>query len=291
MGTSCKALLFFSSYYDAIQDLKPMQRLEAYDAIFRYGFFGIEPNPSKAFSPLWKLIKPNIDSSIKKRDDGSKGGRSKKTSGLDDSETTGLETGETAGNAISASNKEKEKDKEMDKDKGKGFPGASLPGRSLKRKGTSPAEPVFQSLPGSLERLGYAATEDLKKRRIKELEQAAQHTTASPPDDDAETRRLKQQFMQQLNPVPMAAPGTPTADTSTGTAAASTQPLAHGVDQSAAPTLEAVQAPQPSGDHVHDQADTDPAGQEITAQSAPQHPPEESPAASTTPDRCQSGTT
>ena len=61
MGTSCKALLFFSSYYDAIQDLKPMQRLEAYDAIFRYGFFGIEPNPSKAFSPLWKLIKPNGD--------------------------------------------------------------------------------------------------------------------------------------------------------------------------------------------------------------------------------------
>lgn len=114
MGTSCKALLFFSSYYDAIQDLKPMQRLEAYDAIFRYGFFGIEPNPSKAFSPLWKLIKPNIDSSIKKRDDGSKGGRSKKTSGFDDSETTGLETGETAGNAISASNKEKEKDKEKD---------------------------------------------------------------------------------------------------------------------------------------------------------------------------------
>lgn len=274
MGTSCKALLFFSSYYDAIQDLKPMQRLEAYDAIFRYGFFGIEPNPSKAFSPLWKLIKPNIDSSIKKRDDGSKGGRSKKTSGL--------ETGETAGNAISASNKEKEKDK----DKGKGFPGASLPGRSLKRKGTSPAEPVFQSLPGSLEHLGYAATEDLKKRRIKELEQAAQHTTASPPDDDAETRRLKQQFMQQLNPVPMAAPGTPTADTSTGTAAASTQTPAHGVDQSAAPTLEAIQAPQ----SFHDQADTGPAGQEITTQPAPQHPPEESPAASTTPDRCQSGT-
>lgn len=208
MGTSGKALLFFSSYYDAIQDLKPMQRLEAYDAIFRYGFFGIEPNPSKAFSPLWKLIKPNIDSSIKKRDDGSKGGRSKKTSGFDDSETTGLETGETAGNAISASNKEKEKDKEMDKDKGKGFPGASLPGRSLKRKGTSPAEPVFQSLPDSGRLPGYDGTEELRKQRLKELEQAAQHTTAQPPDDDAETRRLKQQFMQQLNPVPVAAPGT-----------------------------------------------------------------------------------
>ncbi len=276
MGTSCKALLFFSSYYDAIQDLKPMQRLEAYDAIFRYGFFGIEPNPSKAFSPLWKLIKPNIDSSIKKRDDGSKGGRSKKTSGFDDSETTGLETGETAGNAISASNKEKEKDKEMDKDKGKGFPDASLPGRSLKRKGTSPAEPVFQSLPDSGRLPGYDGTEELRKQRLKELEQAAQHTTAQPPDDDAETRRLKQRFMQQLNPVPVAA--------------ASTQTPAHGADQSAAPTLEAAQAPQSSGDSAHDQPDTGPAGQKITTQPAPQHPPEESPAASTTPDRCQIGT-
>lgn len=289
MGTSCKALLFFSSYYDAIQDLKPMQRLEAYDAIFRYGFFGIEPNPSKAFSPLWKLIKPNIDSSIKKRDDGSKGGRSKKTSGFDDSETTGLETGETAGNAISASNKEKEKDKEMDKDKGKGFPGALLPGRSLKRKGTSPAEPVFQSLPDSGRLPGYDGTEVLRKQRLKELEQAAQHTTARPPDDDAETRRLKRQFMQKLNPVPVAAPGMPPADT--GTAAASTQTTAHGADQSAAPTLEATQAPQPSGAHAHDQPDTGPAGQEITAQPAPQHPPEEPPAASITPDRCQIGTT
>ena len=266
-----------------------MQRLEAYDAIFRYGFFGIEPNPSKAFSPLWKLIKPNIDSSIKKRDDGSKGGRSKKTSGFDDRETTGLETGETAGNAISASNKEKEKDKEMDKDKGKGFPGASLPRRSMKRKGTSPAEPVFKSMPESSDRIGYEATENLRKKRLEELEQEAQHTTAKPPDDDEETRRLKQQFMQQLNQVPVAAPGTPPADT--GTAAASTQTTAHGADQSAAPTLEAVQAPQPPGDSAHDRADTGPAGQEITAQPAPQHPPEEPPAASTTPDRCKIGTT
>ena len=154
---------------------------------------------------------------------------------------------------------------------------------------TSPAEPVFQSLPDSGRLPGYDGTEELRKQRLKELEQAAQHTTARPPDDDAETRRLKQQFMQQLNPVPAAAPSTPPADT--GTAAASTQTPAHGADQSAAPTLEAVQAPQPSGDSARDQPDTGPAGQEITAQPAPQHPPEESPAASTAPDRCQIGTT
>lgn len=151
------------------------------------------------------------------------------------------------------------------------------------------AEPVFQSLPDSGRLPGYDGTEVLRKQRLKELEQAAQHTTARPPDDDAETRRLKRQFMQQLNPVPVAAPGMPPADT--GTAAASTQTTAHGADQSAAPTLEATQAPQPSGAHAHDQPDTGPAGQEITAQPAPQHPPEEPPAASITPDRCQIGTT
>lgn len=196
MGTSCKALLFFSSYYDAIQDLKPMQQLEAYNAIFQYAFYGTEPKLSKTVKPLWTLIKPTIDSSMKKRADGSKGGRSKKTSGFDDSETTGLETGETAGNAISASNKEK--DKEMDKDKGKGFPGASLPGRSLKRKGTSPAEPFFQSLPSGTNRIGYAGTEELKKRQIPKIEKAAEQIAAQPQtqQEDTETAKLKKAFRQ-----------------------------------------------------------------------------------------------
>lgn len=206
MGTSCKALLFFSSYYDAIQDLKPMQQLEAYNAIFQYVFYGTEPKLSKTVKPLWTLIKPTIDSSMKKRADGSKGGRSKKTSGFDDSETTGLETGETAGNAISASNKEK--DKEMDKDKGKGFPGASLPGRSLKRKGTSPAEPFFQSLPSGTNRIGYAGTEELKTRQIPKIEKAAEQIAAQPQtqQEDTETAELKKAFWQSAGQEQNAAP-------------------------------------------------------------------------------------
>ena len=272
---------FFRSYYEAFSMLSPRVRLELYDALCEFMFNGVEKELGKTASSHWKLIKPILESNNKNRDNALKTGRGKKSaaSAMTDS----------AGDCDVTSNKEKEKDKDMDRDKGKGIPGASLPGRSLKRKGTSPAEPVFQSLPGSLERLGYAATEDLKKRRIKELEQATQHTTSRPVDDDAETRRLKQRFMQQLNPVPVAAPETPLADT--GTAAASTQTPAHGADQSAAPTLEAVQAPQPSGDPARDQTDTGPAGQEITAQPVPQHPPEESPAASTVPGRCQFGTT
>lgn len=65
MGTSSKAVLFFLSYFEALQDLKPMQQLEAYNAIFQYAFHGTEPKLSKTVKPLWTLIKPTIDSSIK----------------------------------------------------------------------------------------------------------------------------------------------------------------------------------------------------------------------------------
>ena len=121
MGTSSKAVLFFLSYFEALQDLKPMQQLEAYNAIFQYAFHGTEPKLSKTVKPLWTLIKPTIDSSMKKRADGSKGGRNKETTGSNDEETSGLKNAETAGSADSSSNKEKDKDKEIDKDKGKGI--------------------------------------------------------------------------------------------------------------------------------------------------------------------------
>lgn len=213
MSTSSKALLFFLSYFEAIQNLKPMQRLEAYELLFRYGFYGVEPNPSKSVKPLWTLIKPTLDSSMKRRDDGSKGGRKPKTSGSENDETTGTDIQITGDNMLHSSNKEKEKDKEMDRGKGKGAQEASLSRRRLKRKGTSPTEPVFQSLPDSGRSPGYDGTEELRKQRLKELEQTTQQTTAKPPDDDAETRQLKQQFMQQVDPVSVAAPSTSPADT------------------------------------------------------------------------------
>ena len=257
-----KSFLFYRSFWSGGSKLKPRERLAFYDAIALYAFTGQETSLPHNAAICFEFAKPLIDSNNKKYEDGSKGGRPQKTTGFDDGITTGFASLKNI-----SEEKEKEKEKEKDKREGKGERRTRQA-----RKGTSPAEPVFQSLPDSGRLPGYVGTEVLRKQRLKELEQAAQHTTARPPDDDAETRRLKQQFMQQLNPVPVAAPGTLPADT--GTAAASTQTTAHGADQSAAPTLEAVQAPQLS----HDQP-------------APQHPPEESPVASTTPDRCQIGTT
>lgn len=258
-----KSFLFYRSFWSGGSKLKPRERLAFYDTIALYAFTGQETSLPHNAAICFEFAKPLIDSNNKKYEDGSKGGRPQKTTGFDDGITTGF---------ASLKNISEEKEKEKDKREGKGERRTRQA-----RKMTSPAEPVFQSLPDSGRLPGYDGTEELRKQRLKELEQAAQHTTARPPDDDAETRRLKQQFMQQLNPVPVAA--------------ASTQPTAHGAEQSAAPTLEAVQAPQPPGDSAHDQPDTGPAGHEITTQPAPQHPPEESPAASTMPDRCQIGTT
>ena len=186
MGTSSKAVLFFLSYFEALQDLKPMQQLEAYNAIFQYAFHGTEPKLSKTVKPLWTLIKPTIDSSMKKRADGSKGGRNKETTGSNDEETSGLKNAETAGSADSSSNKEK--------DKGKGI-GTATANQRIRKK---PQTAVFSSLPSGTNRIGYAGTEELKKRQIPKIEKAAEQIAAQPQtqQEDTETAELKKAFRQ-----------------------------------------------------------------------------------------------
>lgn len=210
MSTSSRGVLFYLSYYEAIQGLKPMQRLEVYDAIFRYAFCGTEPTPSKTIKPLWTLIKPTLDSSIKKRDDGSKGGVKSKTSGSEEDETTGSETQRTSDCTVSSSNKEKDVDKDIDIDKRKGI-GAGTANQRTKKK---PQTAVFQSLPSGTNRIGYAGTEELKKQQIPKIEKAAEQTAAQPPapQEDVETAELKKAFRQdraeeeQLAPAECAQP-------------------------------------------------------------------------------------
>ena len=47
-------------------------------------------------------------------------------------------------------------------------------------------------------RIGYAGTEELKKRQIPKIEKAAEQITAQPPtqQEDAETAELKKAFRQ-----------------------------------------------------------------------------------------------
>lgn len=66
---------FFESFYDAASDLDDGSRLALYDAICAYAFEGVEPDFKGVMSTIWKLVKPNIDSSVNGQKTGGKGGR------------------------------------------------------------------------------------------------------------------------------------------------------------------------------------------------------------------------
>ena len=78
MGGSVSKFSFFASFYEAAQDLDDEKRLAFYDAMASYAFTGEEPDFSGVMSTIWKLTKPNIDSSINGQRTGGKGGRPKK---------------------------------------------------------------------------------------------------------------------------------------------------------------------------------------------------------------------
>lgn len=66
---------FFESFWEAAKDLDDKNRLAFYDAIADYAFTGAEPEFKGVMSTIWKLVKPNIDSSLKGQQTGRSGGR------------------------------------------------------------------------------------------------------------------------------------------------------------------------------------------------------------------------
>lgn len=78
MGEPINKFSFFASFYEAAQDLDDEKRLAFYDAITSYAFAGKEPDFEGVMSTIWKLAKPNIDSSVNGQRTGGKGGRPKK---------------------------------------------------------------------------------------------------------------------------------------------------------------------------------------------------------------------
>jgi hypothetical protein len=74
------SIAFFYSYFEAASMLEDSQRLRFYDAIAEYAFAGVVPDFSDDL-PLrlaWTLVLPNIQSSIKSRQNGRRGGRPRK---------------------------------------------------------------------------------------------------------------------------------------------------------------------------------------------------------------------
>lgn len=55
---------FYYSFKDAIRELQDVDKLQVYEAITDFAFFGREPGEMSAFSKLcWKLIKPHLERS------------------------------------------------------------------------------------------------------------------------------------------------------------------------------------------------------------------------------------
>lgn len=69
------SFLFYRSFYEAIKDLEPEDRMKVYDAICEYALDGTEPELSGVASAMFKMAKPQVDANNKRYENGKKGGR------------------------------------------------------------------------------------------------------------------------------------------------------------------------------------------------------------------------
>ncbi len=132
--------VFYASFAEALEDLPAEDFKECITILSNYALKGEEPEQMSPFAKIFfKMAKPQIDANTKRRNDGTQGGRPKKTSGFEDGEsqkpvvselkTSGFEETEnqkpvvseleTSGFEVSENRKPKEKDKEKDKVKEK----------------------------------------------------------------------------------------------------------------------------------------------------------------------------
>lgn len=100
-------LTFFESYFDAIEDFDDEDRLALYDGIMRYVFRDEEPSFDGFKATAWKLIRPNVDKSLKRS----------KTNRENASKATAKATAQATEKATVSLGKDKEKDKDRDKEK------------------------------------------------------------------------------------------------------------------------------------------------------------------------------
>lgn len=68
-----ESMVFYKSFYDAIQGLDAELQAEIYNAVFRYGLYGEEVELSPIANTVFTLIKPQIDANNKRKENGKKG--------------------------------------------------------------------------------------------------------------------------------------------------------------------------------------------------------------------------
>lgn len=105
---------FYFTFYETAKTMPPKTRAAFYAAIIEYGVNGTEPSLPKSISGYWPLIKPLLDTSKKRYDAGTNGGRPSKnvSFGFPDTETIGLHK-EKENEKENENVREKENDKQQ----------------------------------------------------------------------------------------------------------------------------------------------------------------------------------
>lgn len=87
-----ESMVFYSSFYEALDGFNDEDKLEMLKAIIEYGLYGTLPELYGASWSIFRLVKPQIDANVERRENGKKGGRKKtpvsksKTNGSNGSE-------------------------------------------------------------------------------------------------------------------------------------------------------------------------------------------------------------
>lgn len=108
------SVLFYRSFYDALKNIPPDERLKVYDAIMEYGMYDRDPDLDGVSLAIFLLAKPQIDANNKRYENGCKA--KKKRTVSETEANTKQDSSE-----CEAKEKEKEKEKVKVKDNNKIF--------------------------------------------------------------------------------------------------------------------------------------------------------------------------
>lgn len=74
-----ESVVFYKDFFEAIRQQEPEKRLQAYEAIFEYAFYGEETEiEDPTVNTIFTLVKPQIDENNERYLNGCKGGRPRK---------------------------------------------------------------------------------------------------------------------------------------------------------------------------------------------------------------------
>lgn len=79
-----ESMVFYKSFLEAVDGFEESLQLAFIKGVLRYGLYDEEPDfDDPALSGMFKLIRPQVNANNKRREDGKKGGRPKKTIGFE----------------------------------------------------------------------------------------------------------------------------------------------------------------------------------------------------------------